>query len=86
MRGRFIDDLRGSWKLFSTWVAGAWATFLGYCAFDPSVLITIWNTIPADLRGDLPPWLRGVILAAISFGTWYAARVIKQPALRKDRP
>lgn len=84
MKVRLIDDVRGSWKLLSTWVAGIWSVIGGYCIYDPSLLLQVWNAIPADLRADLPSWARGLIAGLFAFGTWYAARVVKQP-VRKPR-
>lgn len=83
MRIRLIEDWRGSWRLLSTWLAAAWSCVLGWCFADPTVLTTLWMALPEDLRADLPSWARGLILGGIAFSTWYAARVIKQPALRK---
>lgn len=79
MKIRLIDDVRGSWKLLSTWLAAFWSALGAWCAVDPSTLVAVWNLIPDDLKADLPLWLRRLIIFAIAFGSWWVSRVVRQP-------
>lgn len=86
MKVKLIDDVRGSWKLLSVWVAAAWSAFGAWVLSDPTLLITAWLNIPEDLRAMLPPWIRGPVAGLIVFATIYAARVVKQPVRKGGAP
>ena len=79
MKIRLIDDVRGSWKLLSVVVAGAWSAFGAWIIDDPSILATAWLAIPEDLRAVVPAWMRGPLAGLIVFASIYGARVVKQP-------
>lgn len=87
MKLKFIEDIRGSWKLLSIHVAAVWAAIIGAITADPTLLSTVWNNIPDMLRPELPHWAKGMIFGGMMFITIFGARVIKQPVRKLgDQP
>lgn len=84
MKLRFIDDVRGSWKLLTVWVGAAWAGLFGWLANDPTALLSAYNSLPDDLKALFPTPVRIAIGFVGVLGTLWLARTIKQPVRRKD--
>lgn len=80
MKIQFIDDIKGTLKLFSVQLSALWAIIVGIIAADPMLFVTAWNAIPSELREFMPPWVRWCVAFSALFGTIYLARVVKQPA------
>lgn len=75
---QLIEDARNAWKLFSVQIAALWAMLFGLIAADPSLFLTVYNSLPPELREFLPPWVRWLVVFSAMTGSVYAARVIKQ--------
>lgn len=75
---KLIDEARHAWKMASVWVAGVWAAVSAYFIADPSGPVALWQSIPAEIRPDMPHWMKGVLFGAAMFGSIFAARIVKQ--------
>jgi len=55
LRARLIDDA-GRWhKFWTIRIAAAGALIEGFVQWFPATATEIWNALPADMRGLLPP-------------------------------
>lgn len=79
-----IPDWRGAWKLLSMHVAAIWSLIFGALVADPSLVVNLWNGLPADLKPDLPGWAKAIIIAATVLATFAGAKLVKQPVLRPE--
>lgn len=82
MKLKFIDDVKGAWKLLSVQLSAFWAVIVGVAVADPMLFVSAWNAIPPELREFLPSWVRWIVAASAMFGTIYLARVVKQPVTK----
>src|SRR3546814_4898030 len=86
LRGRLqlVEDWRGAHKLLSMWIAGLTSSLVGWLADNSDAGLHAWNALPTALRNDVPSWARVALLAVIFFGSFAAARLIRQPVVRKS--
>ena len=66
-----VDGWRQAWRWFSMQAMAA-----------AGLLLTVWATIPEDLKAVMPPaWTKGIAIALIVLGL--AGRIVKQPGTQK---
>ena len=76
---KLIDDIRGEWKKASTRIATVATVLFGTLTAFPSLAIEAWNTLPQDMRSNIP---YQQIIAFALFAGVLGAKFIKQ----KDKP
>lgn len=70
---RLVDDWRDAWRFTSIWASGA-----GLGA------LTVWNMMPAAVRGIVPDWIE-VVGGIALWGVVIVARLAPQPKLQEKR-
>lgn len=83
MNIKLVTEWRSWWRLWSTWFQVAAAAFISYLTVAPDVAIQVWQFLPADLRGAIPPeYVQFISVGLIILGI--VARLIKQPKLAAE--
>src|SRR3546814_6496991 len=78
---QLVEDWRGAHKLLSMWIAGLTSSLVGWLADNSDAGLHAWNALPTELKNDVPSWARVALLAVIFFGSFAAARLIRQPEI-----
>lgn len=81
---RLIEDWEKMWRAASVRVAAVWAALLAALAVNPNLLSGFVASLPEEVQALLPPWVRFLLTFTAVLGSVYAARVIKQPALKAE--
>src|SRR3546814_21023207 len=65
------------------WIAGLTSSLVGWLADNSDAGLHAWNALPTELKNDVPSWARVALLAVIFFGSFAAARLIRQPVRKR---
>lgn len=65
IRARLVDDWRNAWRWWSVRIAALFGVVATYLLAAPETLVQVINSLPAELRGWVPPVLGPLITALI---------------------
>lgn len=78
MKLHLIEEASKAWKFASLQIGAVWSLFIAYIIADPTMVTKVWYSIPDDLRGGLPPWVRGAAVGSIALCSIVAARLFRK--------
>ncbi len=64
LRARLVDDWHTAWRWWSVRLAALFGVLATYLLAAPETLVAVIHSLPAELRGWLPP-LAGPVLTAL---------------------
>jgi len=85
LRLELIDDANKAYKFASVRISVILSAVGAWIVADPHAIESLWLQIPADIRSDLPGWIRGTFTFLIVGTTLVAARLLKKKAKPNDR-
>lgn len=78
LRLELIDDASKAYKFASVRVSVVLSAIGAWIVADPHAVESVWLQIPADIRSDLPGWIRGLFTFLIVGSTLVASRLLKK--------
>lgn len=79
-----IEEARQWWRLWSQRINAIGLLLLTWFAVDPVAVLTVWNMMPAEVRGRVPA-NSVALIGAVLFALSMIARLVRQPKLEKPR-
>lgn len=79
LKDKLIEDARGWWRMWSSWLAVLWGMIVTMFWNDPGMLLSIANQLPPETRALLSPIVLGLVA-----GLPIIVRLIKQQKKGQD--